>query len=71
MITIKGTEAEMDWIIDCMVENCDGCPAREKCREYAKKCDDCTGGKTCGECIEEEKSCGELIREAINIIVEG
>lgn len=70
MITIKGTEAEVDYLIDCMLGNCAGCPAWKKCKEDSKKCNSCTGRKTCDECEEEEKSCGEMIRESINIIVE-
>lgn len=75
MITIKGTEAEIDYLIECMVDNCGGCPGRKKCiQETAHKCRGCTDREICGlaggECIAEEKSCGEMIRESINIIVE-
>lgn len=70
MITIKGTEEETDYIIDCMIDNCDGCPARKACREESKACKNCID-KSCDVCIEEGKRCGEMIREAINIIVEG
>lgn len=70
-ITIIGTEAETDYMIDCMIGNCEGCKAWDKCKEETQQqCGNCNGGKTCGECIEEGKSCGEMIRESINIIVE-
>lgn len=70
MITIQGTEEEIDYIIDCMIGNCEGCQGREECKKEREQCDNCQGGKTCDECIEEGKSCGEVIREHINIIVE-
>ena len=69
MITIKGTEKEIDYMIDCMAGNCEGCKAWEVCKAESEKCNNCTGGKECGKCIEEEKSCGEMIREVINIII--
>ena len=68
-ITIKGTGAEIDYMIDCMIDNCECCPALEACREEEKKCDGCPDESKCKEC-EKTKSCGELIREAVNIIVE-
>ena len=64
MITIKGTEEEIDFLIDCMVGRCDGCEAREACNKDEDQFE-------INEYTGERKSCGEVIREAINIIVEG
>lgn len=69
MITIKATEAVIDHIIDCMIHNCDGCPARGACMDEEKKCEDCPDEMDCLECTR-TKSCGEQIREAINFITE-
>lgn len=33
MITIQGTEEEIDYIIDCMIGNCEGCQGREECKK--------------------------------------
>ena len=69
MITIKGTEKEIDHIIDCMIHKCEGCPAMKAWREEEKKCEGCPDENNCLEC-EKTKKCGELIREAMDIIVE-
>ena len=60
MITITGTVAETDYIIEQLAcGSCEGCPAQAECKEVEKR------DKT-----DDELSCGELIRRHIKIINE-
>lgn len=60
MITITGTAAETDYIIEQLAcGSCEGCPAQKECKGAGKR-----------EGTDDELSCGERIRRHIKIINE-